>query len=373
MRLAHLADLHLGFRQFDRYEEGGGYLREGDVERAFAAAVDQIVAEAPDAVLVAGDVFHQVRPTNRAILAAYRGVARLRAAVADVVVIAGDHDSPKTADTGRILPLLELAGARVVLGAPERVQLPGCVVTCVPSLGHNYRPVVPAPLEGARNVLLLHGDVAGYGGQAATIDPACLAGWDYAALGDYHSLTEVRPWAWYSGSIEYTSTNVWADLAAGPKCWLLVELDGGPPRVQPRAIPTRLHVDLPPFDATGLSPAEVDARLADRIAEFPIDGAVARLVVLNVPREVQRHLDHAAIRRWKAAAVNFNLALRRPEAETLGTPASRARMHETLDARVQRFLDERDLPADVSRPDLKELAARYMDEARSAAAEKEPG
>ena len=62
MRIAHLADLHLGFRQFQRQSPAGNNQREADVARATRHAINAIIAAAPDVVVVAGDVFHQVRP-----------------------------------------------------------------------------------------------------------------------------------------------------------------------------------------------------------------------------------------------------------------------------------------------------------------------
>ena len=104
MRLAHLADLHLGFRAYHRLVPGrdGGAAprynaREYDVATAFRTALDRIIELEVDLVLVAGDVFHTVRPSNAAIAAAFRQFARLSAALPDVpvVIIAGNHDSPR--------------------------------------------------------------------------------------------------------------------------------------------------------------------------------------------------------------------------------------------------------------------------------------
>ena len=67
MRLVHLSDLHLGFRQFQRQTPAGINQREADVAASFARAIDRLIAIAPDVVLVGGDVFHTVRPTNTAI------------------------------------------------------------------------------------------------------------------------------------------------------------------------------------------------------------------------------------------------------------------------------------------------------------------
>src|ERR1043165_6771153 len=108
MRLAHLADPHLGFRQFHRLTERGRNQREVDVATAFTRAVDGVIAERPDVVVIAGDLFHAVRPTNSAILHAVREFGRLQRALPDmpIVVIAGNHDTPRSSDTTSIFGLL---------------------------------------------------------------------------------------------------------------------------------------------------------------------------------------------------------------------------------------------------------------------------
>src|SRR5690625_1132185 len=107
MLIAHLADLHLGYRAYHRLTAGGINARERDVALAFRAAIDRVVELEADLVLVAGDVFHTVRPSNAAIADAFRQFARLRAQLPDapVVVIAGNHDSPRAVETGSILRL----------------------------------------------------------------------------------------------------------------------------------------------------------------------------------------------------------------------------------------------------------------------------
>ena len=77
MKLVHLADLHLGFRQYQRLTPTGLNQREADVAAAFKKAIDEIIEIAPDIVVIGGDVFHAVRPTNPAILWAHKQFARL--------------------------------------------------------------------------------------------------------------------------------------------------------------------------------------------------------------------------------------------------------------------------------------------------------
>jgi len=78
VKLAHLADLHLGFRQYSRQTAQGINQREADVARACRRALDDVVAQEPDLVVIAGDLFHSVRPTNTAILDAFRRFQDLR-------------------------------------------------------------------------------------------------------------------------------------------------------------------------------------------------------------------------------------------------------------------------------------------------------
>ena len=101
MRLAHLADLHLGFRQFDRQTPRGGNQREADVAEAFRRAVDDLLDQRPDLIVLAGDIFHSVRPTNAAILFLFQQLQRIRVGLPEtaVVMIAGDHDTPRSVET----------------------------------------------------------------------------------------------------------------------------------------------------------------------------------------------------------------------------------------------------------------------------------
>ena len=77
MRLVHLSDLHLGYRQFQRQTAAGINQREADVASVFRNAIDRIIEIKPDLVVIAGDVFHNVRPPNPAILLAFTQFSRL--------------------------------------------------------------------------------------------------------------------------------------------------------------------------------------------------------------------------------------------------------------------------------------------------------
>ena len=143
MRLVHLSDLHLGYRQYQRLTPAGINQREADVARAFRNAIDKTIELAPDVVVIAGDICHPVRPTNPAILTAFSQFARLKAALrgTEVVIVAGNHDTPRTAETGCILKLFEPLDIHVVDSEPRRIPFPdrSLSILAVPDSGAGVR------------------------------------------------------------------------------------------------------------------------------------------------------------------------------------------------------------------------------------------
>lgn len=107
MRLLHTSDWHLGqtLHNFDRIYEHACFLEW---------LVETLVQEEIDVLLIAGDIFDNANPSAAAHRQLYRFLQQARARVPhlQVVVIAGNHDSP-----GRLeapTPLLEAHGTIVV-------------------------------------------------------------------------------------------------------------------------------------------------------------------------------------------------------------------------------------------------------------------
>ena len=382
MKLAHLADLHLGFRQYDRQTPRGGNQREADVADAFRRAVDDLLEQRPDLILVAGDVFHSVRPTNSAILFLFKEVHRLRSGLPDtpIVMIAGNHDTPRSTETGTILRLYEALGVHVVIEAAQYLTFSklDCSVLAAPhqALAQPDRPALRPQRGTTFNVLLVHGQLPGlgeqrgtmeYGGAPVQLEDLAPAQWDYVALGHYHVAREIEKNAWYAGSLEYVAPNPWGqqqdeeEHRAQGKGYLLVHLPGS--RVEFRPVDrTREHIDLPSIDGKGLTPNQLDERIAAHVAaaKRAIDGQIVRQLVFDVSRATARDLDHAAIRGYKARALHYQLDLRRPEAhrdETAGGPFAQ---RQTLPETVQTFLEHRPLDADLDRAEFVRLGVDYV-------------
>ncbi len=383
MKLAHIADPHLGIRQYHRQTPAGINQREADVAHAFRAAIDGVISARPDAVVVAGDLFHSVRPTNAAIVFAFRQFQRLREALpaAPLVLIAGKHDTPPSEETGSILRLFEELGVDVATDEPRRLDYPALdlSVLAVPhqALAAGERPALRPEGDARYRVLLLHGEVEGvfpgdpaaadYGGALVSLRELGPEAWTYVALGHYHVRHQVAPRVWYAGALEYVSPNLWGELAdeskqrlAG-KGWLLADLDRGSVTAVP--VPrAREILDLEPVRAEGLAAPAIDARIAERLGAVAggIADKVVRLRVYDVPRHIGRELDHAAIRGYKAQALQFHLDLRRPEINrTVGVGAPGRR--QTLPEIVRAYLEGRPLPAELDRPAFVRLGEELME------------
>ena len=127
MKLAHIADSHLGIRQYHRQTPTGINQREADVANAFRGVIDDVIAQRPDVVIIAGDLFHSVRPTNAAIVFAFRQFQRLRDALGPevpIIIVAGNHDTPRSSETGSILRLFEELGISVAIDEARRFDFP---------------------------------------------------------------------------------------------------------------------------------------------------------------------------------------------------------------------------------------------------------
>lgn len=389
MRLVHLADLHLGFRQYQRLTPAGVNQREADVARSFVRAVDQTIALRPDLVVIAGDVFHTVRPSNPAILHAFKQFMRLRLALpqAEVVMVAGNHDAPKTAETGCILRLFTECGVHVVDGAAQRIDFAerDLSVLAVPDVPGHERPEL-APDPGRRyNVLLLHGEVADVFGSSRPAAERALveiprealraAEWDYVALGHYHVYREVEPNAYYSGAIDYTSFGAWVELRdeaeAGVPGKGIVErdLDTGAHRFHPIGR-SRDIVQLSTLSGAGKNAADLDAAVRAAVEAVPggIEEKVVRLVADDVPRHVAREMDHKALREYKRRALHFQFEARRPEPTRSAASGGPGRRPSLADV-VREKLTTRPLPPGLERETFVALGLDYLARADALAAE----
>jgi DNA repair protein SbcD/Mre11 len=136
MKLLHTSDWHIGRVLYNRkrYDEFAAFLDW------LAELIEQ---ENIDVVLVAGDVFDNTTPSNRAQELYYRFLCRVAASAnRHVVVIAGNHDSPSFLDAPR--ELLKFLNVHVVGCAAEN---PADELIVIGDFDHVCKILPNPPLE----------------------------------------------------------------------------------------------------------------------------------------------------------------------------------------------------------------------------------
>jgi DNA repair exonuclease SbcCD nuclease subunit len=370
MRIAAVGDAHLGRSYLPLTTEGGVNQREFDFEQSFERAVDLALDQSPDLVVWLGDVFDHPRPTYRSYRVAQRGLARIREHGIQVVVISGNHDTPRLPGTGS--PYSALADTFPDMHfahrlAYERFDLAGLVVHAVPQM-MTVEATLQALDEAARqrapgktNLLLTHPRITQLQPRHADIneievDAERLQS-DLVLLGHYHTFAKVGDAMWYAGS---TDTFTFADDPDKPKGVVVLDTDTGECTHVPLA-GCRPLVTLETVFALGLGPTELQERVTARAAQVP-EGAVARLYIDGVDPEVYRMLDMHAIREASATALALKL-----EPQFLSTT-----MHAelpkvtTLGAQWDGYLGGQDLTG-LDRERVRSLGHDYLDQAILAA------
>ena len=194
----HASDLHLGYSQY------GLEARRQDFDIAFAEIVDKTIELKPDFMIIAGDLFHQARPSNVTLENSIRSFKRLRDMGIPVLTVDGSHDSASNTITGTILYPLDSAGLIYHLPRHEGAcwRKPGCCyVYGVPNFRTRRKteealPAFmernpPAPEQAVSNIFVFHAAV-----DLPSVNPPYIEaeappellpdGFDYYAAGHVH-------------------------------------------------------------------------------------------------------------------------------------------------------------------------------------------
>ena len=92
------------------YAQYGLEARRQDFDDAFKELVDKTIELNVDFMIIAGDLFHQARPSNVTLENTIRSFKRLKDAGIPVLTVDGSHDSAPNTVTGTILYPLDSAG-----------------------------------------------------------------------------------------------------------------------------------------------------------------------------------------------------------------------------------------------------------------------
>ena len=212
MKLIHLSDLHLGKRVNE-------YSMLEDQEYILKQILGIIDAEAPDAVLIAGDVYDKAIPSAEAVQLFDDFLFRLSQRKTEVFAISGNHDSPERIAFGS--RLMDASGIHLSpvydgevtpftmqdeYGTVDIYMLPFLKPVHVRRFSEEDIGSYTAAMQSAigkmkldpahRKVLITHQFVTGAQrseseeisvGGADNVDAAVFAPFDYVALGHLHS------------------------------------------------------------------------------------------------------------------------------------------------------------------------------------------
>ena len=370
-RIFHIADTHIGYSAYRKLDEATGLnQREVDTYEAFRQFVDYAVAEKPDLIVHAGDLFDSVRPTNRAISFVLDQLLRLSAAGIPFVVISGNHETPRLKETGSVFSLFEhIPKVHAVYGDKyELLEVDGVRIHAIPHCddiaGEKEKMLLNNDGSGTGfNIALLHTSVYGAGKQTFLMDEFNeqlitihdMANFDYLALGHYHKYTRVRDDTYYAGSTERFSFNEVGDAKSFLE--VILKEDGGR-EVTFHELRARKMEDLEPVVCTNLDAHEIKSAITDRIQESNPRDKVVRLKVLDMPLSVYHSLDFDELKRLTREAVHFEIKYEfRRDKEVL---AAEHHTFRSLHTEFEHFMGKYSVTADIDKDRLKELGLQYM-------------
>ena len=203
LTFAHIADLQLGCNRFD------GRLsrrREQDFYDSWYLLAKQL-ADRDDItyVVIVGDIFEYATPSTAARFAFQKGLDFLSRKFKKVILVSGNHESPRAAETMHPLSLYwDRPGITSVTDVATTVD---GIFRVIP--WHWGQPIQPSDLKSDAPVLLVHAAcpvLEAYKREGARdYIPGMGSDYTYVGLGDYHVPVQVAPNAWYAGSLEHTS------------------------------------------------------------------------------------------------------------------------------------------------------------------------
>jgi DNA repair exonuclease SbcCD nuclease subunit len=317
MKIVHIADTHLGYSAYNKRAENGYNQREEDVINSFIEAIDKIIDLKPEVVLHCGDLFDSVRPTNRIVSKGIEQLLRIYNNKIPLVLISGNHETPKQLYTGSIFNIFEALGLKkelfkiVYKDKYEIFKIDGLTVHAIPQCSNDAifkSELKKIEFNPGKNVLMLHAGVSGmrefsHGeSNELLVDYEWLnkSEFDYVALGHYHNCVMVAKNSWFCGSSERMSFNE----AGCVKGFLEVDLTGEA-KTNPIKVATRPMIDITPIDATGKNSVVLLDEIIALIKKEKPSEKVMRLTVKNIPQHVMSALDTKRIRETAKDAVHF--------------------------------------------------------------------
>lgn len=190
VKIAHLADTHLGYRQYGLQE------REEDFYDAFKNVINDIIEKNVDYVIHSGDLFEQPKPPIKALLVAQECFTKLMENNIEVYVIAGNHDILQRRRSSLPQELYENENFHIISTKNNHFVLKEDIyLTGLPYIQKTHEEkvkeildnLVLETLEHEHSILMLHGGVKKFFSFECEFEIETIPeGFDYYALGHIH-------------------------------------------------------------------------------------------------------------------------------------------------------------------------------------------
>ncbi|MDO5852304.1 MAG: exonuclease SbcCD subunit D [Methanobacteriaceae archaeon] len=252
MKFAHLADTHLGYRQYNLQE------REDDFYIVFEKIIDDIIEKKVDFILHNGDMFDASKPPIRTLIKAQKAFMKLQKAGIPIYCIPGNHD--KMMRKNAIIPqeLFKGYGLNIISFEKTYYEYKDTLITGLPYISpntKNYKEILQKKLKDLENkkkeyktsILMLHGSLNTY----FDINPEFTLedipdGFTYYAMGHLHKRlinTDFRGNTLsYPGSTEIWSTTEIPNYEKMKKGYNLVTIESNKTNVELINIPLNRQI-----------------------------------------------------------------------------------------------------------------------------------
>ncbi|MBR0271733.1 MAG: DNA repair exonuclease [Methanobrevibacter sp.] len=245
MKFAHLADTHLGYRQFGLFE------REKDFYEVFEKIIDKIIEEKVDFVIHSGDLFDNARPSPMALLTFQKGLLKLKNANIPIYAIAGNHDFAMR--KGSIPPqvLFKKFGLKVISPINTNYTYEDVFIAGFPFHSSSQDRVLKSKLAELskkaanydKSILVLHQGIDKYFNLQYELEIGEVPdNFTYYAMGHLHNYINDdfgKGKLVYPGSSEIWKTTELEDYRKNGKGFVIVDMDSSKPSVE------RIKIDLP--------------------------------------------------------------------------------------------------------------------------------
>lgn len=379
MKIIHLADLHLGYRAYNKLSPEGLNIREKDVVKTFKEALDKISELKPDLILMAGDIFHKPRPSNATIYLTIKLLHNFRKSCnTPIVLISGNHESAKSLESGSILKLLQttIPKVKVVDGQIEQVIFEDlkASILCIPHnalFELNKTSLIPDK-DYKYNILAMHcsydsvkcPELSKHGSEEL-INSDKINGkeWDYVALGHYHKFTELEENIYYSGAIERTSSNIWQE-AKDPKGFIEYNLETRQIKFHKLQTPRQVF-DIKKINAENLTAEEINLKIDEEVSKIKdFENSIVRITLENIDPLAIKNLDYVKIREYRKKAVHFMVNFIKKDVNLTfdkeGNPVEkRKNLFDSLEEELKVF----ELAQGLSQDKFNNLAKNYLNSA----------